>query len=169
MKANSLKAWRQAIRLFDSLLDISRAEADQGSGGGLVPLDLSALLAEIWELYEPLAEDKGLILDLDLAPGLQVLGDWTLIAQMVANLLDNAVKYCRPGDALRLHLTEGAARHLIVLEDTGPGLPEDLRDRVFDRFARAERDRGLPGHGLGLALVQAIAARHGAKLSLPRR
>jgi len=160
---------RQAIRLFDSLLDISRAEADQGSGGGLLPLDLSALLAEIWELYEPLAEDKGLILDCDLAPGLQVLGDRTLIAQMAANLLDNAVKYCRPGDQLRLHLTEGAARHLIVLSDTGPGLPEDLRDRVFDRFARAERDRGLPGHGLGLALVQAIAARHGAKLSLPRR
>lgn len=160
---------RQAIRLFDSLLDISRAEADQGSGGGLVPLDLSALMAEIWELYEPLAEDKGLILDLDLAPGLRVLGERTLIAQMLANLLDNAVKYCRPGDALSLQLTEGTARHLIVLADTGPGLPDDLRDKVFERFARADRDRGQPGHGLGLALVQAIAARHGAKVSLPQR
>ena len=158
---------RQSIRVFDSLLDISRAEADQGSGGGLVPVDLSDVAQEVWELYEPLAEDKGLLVAADVAPGLRVLGDRNLIAQMLSNLIDNAIKYCGPGDSLRLTLTEGADRHLMQVADTGPGLPEDLKSQAFDRFTRAERDRGTKGHGLGLALVRAIAARHGAKLEMP--
>lgn len=157
---------RAAIRVFDALLDISRAEADQGHGGGLLPLDLSAVLTEVWELYEPVAEDRGLVLRLQMEPGLMVLGERTLIAQMLANLLDNAVKYCGPGDQVTLTLTEGPDRHQMRLADTGPGLPPDLRDQVFDRFTRAERDKTTPGHGLGLALVRAIAARHGAKLAL---
>lgn len=158
---------RQTVRVFDALLDISRAEADQGHGGGLRPVDLSGLLVEMWELYEPVAEDEGLVPKLEVQPGLRILGDPTLISQLVANLLDNAVKYCRPGDALSLSLTEVGERHVMTVADTGPGLPDDLRGRVFDRFARADRDRALPGHGLGLALVRAIAARHGAKLTLP--
>ncbi|WP_435257469.1 ATP-binding protein [Thioclava sp. FR2] len=160
---------RQTVRVFDALLDISRAEADQGHGGGLRPVDLSELLVEIWELYEPVAEDKGLLPVLAVAPGLRVLGDRTLISQMVANLLDNAVKYCRSGDSVTLTLRADGDRHVMVVADTGPGLPEDLRETVFDRFARGQRDKGLPGHGLGLALVRAIAARHGAKLSLPKQ
>ena len=158
---------RAAIRVFDALLDISRAEADQGHGGGLLPLDLSQVLAEVWELYAPVAEDRGLGLTLQVPPGAMVLGDRTLVAQMLANLLDNAVKYCRPGDYVTLTLQPAPDRHLMRLEDTGPGLPPDLRPEVFERFTRASRDRETPGHGLGLALVRAIAARHGARLSLP--
>jgi signal transduction histidine kinase len=158
---------RQAIRMFDSLLDISRAEADQGTGGGLVPVDLSAVAQEVWELYEPLAEDKGLVTEATIAPGLQILGDRNLIAQVLSNLLDNAIKYCAPGDHLSLHLTPDTDRALMRVSDTGPGLPDDLKAEAFDRFTRAERDRGIKGHGLGLALVRAIAARHGARLTLP--
>ncbi|AWD22501.1 HAMP domain-containing sensor histidine kinase [Fuscovulum blasticum] len=159
---------RQAIRVFDSLLDISRAEADQGQGGGLVPVDLSTVAQEVWELYEPLAEDKGLQVALQVAAGVQVLGDRNLLAQMLANLLDNAIKYCSPGDRLELQLAAGDPALLRVI-DTGPGLPDGLKDAAFDRFTRAERDRarGIQGHGLGLALVRAIALRHGARLSLP--
>ena len=160
---------RGAIRMFDSLLDISRAEADQGQGGGLVPVDLSAVATEVWELYEALAEDKGLLCSAEVAPGLSVLGDRNLIAQGLANLLDNAIKYCAAGDTLALSLTTTGDRHLLRLADGGPGLPEELRDEAFDRFTRADRDRarGIKGHGLGLALVRAIAARHGARLTLP--
>jgi len=158
---------RQAIRMFDSLLDISRAEADQGTGGGLVPVDLSAVATEVWDLYEPLAEDKGLATEAQIAPGLSILGDRNLIAQVLSNLLDNAIKYCAPGDRLSLHLAPEADRILMRVADTGPGLPDDLKAEAFDRFTRAERDRGTPGHGLGLALVRAIAARHGARLTLP--
>lgn len=158
---------RAAIRVFDALLDISRAEADQGHGGGLLPLDLSSVLADMWELYTPVAEDRGLVLSINIQPGAMVLGDRTLIAQMLANLLDNAVKYCRPGDSVTLTLEQTADRHLMRLQDTGPGLPAELRAEAFERFTRAARDRDIPGHGLGLALVRAIAARHGAKLVLP--
>jgi signal transduction histidine kinase len=158
---------RQAIRMFDSLLDISRAEADQGSGGGLVPVDLSAVAHEVWELYEPLAEDKGLLPQARIAPGLRVLGDRNLIAQMLSNLLDNAIKYCAAGDQLMLDLSPQGDRHLMRVADTGPGLPEDMRGEAFEPFVRAERDRAIKGHGLGLALVRAIAARHGARLVLP--
>lgn len=158
---------RQAIRMFDSLLDISRAEADQGTGGGLVPVDLSTVATEVWDLYEPLAEDKGLATEAQIASGLSILGDRNLIAQVLSNLLDNAIKYCAPGDRLSLHLAPEANRILMRVADTGPGLPDDLKAEAFDRFTRAERDRGTPGHGLGLALVRAIAARHGARLTLP--
>jgi len=158
---------RQAIRVFDSLLDISRVEADQGSGGGLVPVDLSAVAAEVWELYEPLAEDKGLHAQAQIEPGLLVLGDRNLIAQMLSNLLDNATKYCAAGDGLTLTLARAGDSHMMRIADTGPGLPADLREAAFERFVRAERDRGITGHGLGLALVRAIAARHGARLTRP--
>ena len=165
---SELKAeMRQAIRMFDSLLDISRAEADQGTGGGLVPVDLSAVAAEVWELYEPLAEDKGLIAEAHVAPGLKVLGDRNLIAQVLSNLIDNAIKYCSAGDRVMLDLSEAGDRHLMRFADTGPGLPDDLKAEAFERFTRAERDRGIKGHGLGLALVRAIAARHGARMAMP--
>jgi len=158
---------RQAIRMFDSLLDISRAEADQGTGGGLVPVDLSAVALEVWELYEPLAEDKGLVTEAQVQPGLRVLGDRNLIAQMLSNLIDNAIKYCSAGDRLSLLLEDTGDRHLMRVADTGPGLPADIKGEAFERFVRAERDRGIKGHGLGLALVRAIAARHGARMTLP--
>ncbi|MDZ4085536.1 MAG: HAMP domain-containing sensor histidine kinase [Tabrizicola sp.] len=166
--AADLKAeMRQAIRMFDSLLDISRAEADQGSGGGLVPVDLSAVAAEVWDLYDPLAEDKGLRTQAHITPNLQILGDRNLIAQVLSNLLDNAIKYCASGDHLTLQITPDQDRILMRVADTGPGLPDTLKPEAFDRFTRAERDRATPGHGLGLALVRAIAARHGARLTLP--
>jgi signal transduction histidine kinase len=158
---------RQAIRMFDSLLDISRAEADQGTGGGLVPVDLSATAAEVWDLYDPLAEDKGLISQAAITPGLTILGDRNLIAQVLSNLLDNAIKYCAAGDRLTLAIAPEDDRILMRVADTGPGLPEALKPEAFDRFTRADRDRATPGHGLGLALVRAIAARHGARLTLP--
>lgn len=158
---------RQAIRMFDSLLDISRAEADAGTGGGLLPVDLSAVAAEVWDLFDPLAEDKGLLTEATITPNLQILGDRNLIAQVLSNLLDNAIKYCAAGDRLTLTLTPEDDRILMRVADTGPGLPDALKPEAFDRFTRADRDRATPGHGLGLALVRAIAARHGARLTLP--
>lgn len=156
---------RNAVRIFDALLDISRAEADTGAGG-LVPVDLSALTAEVAELYEAVIDEAGMVLVAEIAPGLRVLGDRTLIGQLLSNLLDNAVKYCRPGDRITVSLDGGEAVTLTI-RDTGPGLPADLRGEAFERFTRGAGHAGVTGHGLGLALVRAIALRHGAKLSLP--
>lgn len=158
---------RKATKVFDALLDISRAEADQGSGGGLVPVDLSTICAEMAELYEALADEKGLTLTQDIEAAQFILGDRTLIGQMLANLLDNAVKYCTRGDAIHLALAQKGDTVVLSIRDTGPGLPADIRAEAFERFTRAERDRAHPGHGLGLALVRAIATRHGARLSTP--
>jgi signal transduction histidine kinase len=166
----ALKAeMRQTVRMFDALLDISRAEADRGNGGGLVPVNLSAIAEEVWGLYEAVADEKGLLPTAAIAGGLQVLGDRSLIAQGLANLLDNAIKYCSAGDTLALTLETAGGRHILRVADSGPGLPPEMRDEAFERFVRADRDRarGIRGHGLGLALVRAIAARHGAKLVLP--
>ncbi|MCR8724198.1 sensor histidine kinase [Frigidibacter sp. ROC022] len=157
---------RGTIRIFDSLLDISSAEAQSGSAAGVVPVDLSQCAAEVFELYEPLGEDKGLNMSIHIDPGLWVLGDRNLIAQLLSNLLDNAIKFTPEGESVTLSLTEGPDRHLLSVTDTGPGLPAEIRDEAFERFVRAERDRTTKGHGLGLALVQAIATRHGARLRL---
>ncbi|MGL6209958.1 MAG: ATP-binding protein [Paracoccaceae bacterium] len=157
---------RAAVRVFDALLDISRAEADAGAGG-LVPVDLSAVATEVWELYEPLAEDKGLRCEAAIATRAIVLGDRTLIAQMMSNLLENAIKYCKKGDTIQLSLHNLGSEYNLSLADTGPGLPPEMARDAFEPFVRAVRDREKPGHGLGLTLVKAIAARHGACLRVP--
>lgn len=156
-----------AIRIFDSLLDISSAEAASGQRPGLVPVNLSDLTAEVFDLYEPLAEDNALTFHANIQPDCMILGERNLAAQLMTNLIDNAIKYCNPGDSITLTLTHQDACHHFVLADTGPGVPDDIRDQAFEIFTRAERDADKAGHGLGLALVQAIATRHGAKLSLP--
>lgn len=159
------------IRIFDALLDISGALAAQGQKPGLVPVDLSALAGEVYDLYDAVAEDKGIQCAIEVArPGIMILGDRSLLAQLVSNLLENAIKFCHPGDTITLSLNDGlGGRHVLEVSDTGPGVPEEIRDDLFQTFVRAERDRDKAGHGLGLALVQAIAARHGAKVDLPRK
>ena len=162
-----MKEIRDTVRIFDSLLEIARAQGQVGARPGLVPLDLSDLLAEICELYEPLAEDRGVAFTTAIAPGVSVLGDRNLVALLVSNLLENALKFTPRGESVTVTLTAGTERHDLGVADTGPGLPPGFQDHAFDRFARAARDADLPGHGLGLALVQAIALRHGARISLP--
>ncbi len=164
---------RATIRLFDALLDISRAEAATGSGGGLVPVDLASLAEAMAELYAPLAEEADMALQADITPAQWVLGDRVLIGQMLANLLENAVKYCRTGDRITLRVAQTEDGGVLVcVTDTGPGLPPEMRDRPPERFSRGTQDAEAPdeatppGHGLGLALVQAITARHGARLWL---
>ncbi|WP_010142108.1 sensor histidine kinase [Oceanicola sp. S124] len=154
-------------RTFNALLDISSAEAAGGARPGLLPVDLAGLAGELCELYQPLAEDRGMVLVGDLPGPAMVLGERNLIAQVLTNLLDNAMKFCGPGDRITLSLSPEGDRHLMVVEDTGPGLPPEIRAEVTRLFVRAPRDRAVPGHGLGLALVQAIATRHGARLALP--
>jgi signal transduction histidine kinase len=159
---------RATIRLFDALLDIAAAEADTGSCPGLQPVDLTETCRSVFDLYAPLGEENGQHMEFGAADGnMTVLGDRNLIAQLVANLLDNALKFTTPGDTITVELAETPKGHRLIVCDTGAGVPDEMRARLFDRFVRTEGARGLPGHGLGLALVRAIATRHGAKLGLP--
>ncbi len=158
---------RTTVRIFESLLEIARAEADAGTRSDPQPLDLSQLLAEICELYEPLAETRALTFGTAITDGVRILGDRNLIAQLISNLLENALKFTPPGESVTVTLTPGDPRHILRIADTGPGLPPGFEAKVFDRFARAAPQGDTPGHGLGLALVKAVALRHGAKLTLP--
>ena len=156
----------KTIRVFDSLLDISVAEAQQGQPQGMERVDFSALAQQIFELYEPLSEEKQLAYEAQIAPGLEVLGDHSLLAQLLSNLLDNAIKFTRNGDAITVRLIGRGSSVVLQVSDTGPGLPADIGASALEKFVRSERDRATEGHGLGLALVQAIATRHGAKLQI---
>lgn len=156
------------IGVFDSLLEISRTEAAAGASPGLQLVDLSALAREMGELYRPAAEERRLAFEERIADGIEVLGDRGLLARLLANLLDNAVKFTPAGGTVTLALETIEGRHRLRVADDGPGLPPEMAGGGFERFLRGARDRDVPGNGLGLALCQAIATRHGARLGPDR-
>lgn len=163
--AAAMEEMRQTIRIFDSLLQIAKTEAEQGAGLALAALSLSQLCEDMAELYGPLAEDHQMTLIAEIAPDLDILGDRNLVAQLIANLLDNAIKFCPAGTTITVTLRSEDTRHCLQIVDDGPGLPDGFSAKLFERFTRAQPD--VSGYGLGMALVRAIAVRHGAKVTLP--
>jgi signal transduction histidine kinase len=153
------------IGTFDALLAIARAEAGS-ERAAFERVDLTALASDVVELYRPAAEDRGLRFSAQAAPGLHVRGNRQLLAQALANLLDNAIKYTPSGGAVRLTLASGKAGPTLTISDTGPGIPAADRERVLERFVRLDATRATPGNGLGLSLVAAVARLHGATLTL---
>lgn len=172
-RGDAVQALRQALddadgvlRTFGAVLAIARLEA-AASAPDQTQFDPAALAADVAELYEPLCEDKGLEFDAELAAGLTVRGNREFIAQALANLLDNAVKYTPAGGAVMLRVRRRSSGEVeISVTDTGPGVPEDKRERVVERFVRLENSRNEPGAGLGLSLVAAVARAHGGRLEL---
>jgi signal transduction histidine kinase len=157
------------MRIFDALLTIARAES--GSGPKMETLDISRVAEDVAELYEAAAEERGLVFAAAIEPGLLVRGNRELIAQSLANLLDNGLKYGTPtvsgvAPELRLALRRQGQLVRLSVEDRGPGVPAADRDRVLGRFVRLEASRTLPGSGLGLSLAAAIAHLHGGVLRL---
>ncbi len=143
---------------FNALLSIAEAEAGSRRDAWAV-VDLAEIVRTVGELYEPVAEEKDLRLTVETDRELPVRGDRHLLSQALANLLDNALKYTPAGSvALRAHAAGGQAR--VEVADTGPGIPEDQREAVFNRFVRLEGSRSTPGNGLGLSLVRAVARLH---------
>jgi signal transduction histidine kinase len=127
-------------------------------------LDLAQTARAAAELYEPVAEEKGCALTLDVEPGIMIRGDRHLLSQAVANLLDNALKY--GGGEVRLSAHQADGRAALEVSDSGPGIPEGEREAVFDRFVRLEPSRSTPGNGLGLSLVRAVARLHNGTVAL---
>ncbi len=151
------------LATFNALLNI--AEAESGARRNQAePLDLAQTARAAAELYEPVAEEKGCALRLDVEPGVMIRGDRHLLSQAVANLLDNALKY--GGGEVRLSAHQQDGRAALEVSDTGPGIPEAERETVFDRFVRLEPSRSTPGNGLGLSLVRAVAQLHNGTVAL---
>jgi signal transduction histidine kinase len=153
---------------FNALLSIARAEAGQARSG-LVPVDAAELIADVADLYEPLAEEEGGTLTASAGPGLTVLGDRQLLAQALTNLLDNALKYgARDGETPDITVT-GALEDdkvVITVADHGAGIPPEDRGRVTERFVRLDQSRTKPGNGLGLSLVSGVMKLHKGALVL---
>jgi signal transduction histidine kinase len=163
------------IKTFNALLSIARIEAGAAGGENRETLDVSALLRDVAELYEPVAEERGLVLKADMHAPIFIRGDRQLLGQAIANLIDNAIKYGTteaaergPGAKPEVEVSAEAKASMaeIVVTDRGPGVPVSDRERVLDRFVRLEASRSEPGSGLGLSLVAAVARLHGGSLRL---
>ncbi|AXB79180.1 ATP-binding protein [Novosphingobium sp. P6W] len=155
----------ELLEIFTALLRIAEVEgfADRLP---LHSLDLSALVEQMAESYRPDIEDSGRHLDTRIEPGLAVVGDRRLLSQAAANLLDNCLRHTPEGTAIMLRAKASPRGIVLSIHDDGPGIPQEDRTRIFQRFARSERARSTPGHGLGLALVQAIVSAHGGHVLL---
>ena len=155
---------RRLVGTLESLLDIAASKAHQGDRHGLKPLNLSAMVERICELYQDSAEESGHAFTWRITPGIKLEGEESQLGRLVTNLLDNAFKYVPEGGRVTLTLDPGP---VLMVEDDGPGVPEAERERIFERFYRSEGQRGnLSGSGLGLALARAIAERHRLTLVL---
>jgi signal transduction histidine kinase len=152
------------LATFNALLRIAELE----SGAHLdetAPIDLSEVARAAAGLYEPVAEEKGFGLSVVAEPGVRMSGDWHLLSQALANLLDNALKYAG-GGLIELRVFHENGQVILEVADQGPGIPEADRQSVLDRFVRLEPSRTTPGNGLGLSLVRAIARRHDGSVTL---
>ncbi|HEX5184290.1 MAG TPA: HAMP domain-containing sensor histidine kinase [Allosphingosinicella sp.] len=160
----ALGAVRQEARgiadLLDSLLDIASSEARRGDRAGFERVDLSEIAANIADLYAESAAELGIDFHTDIAPDVTLAGDRMQLSRALSNLLDNALNYAGKGAAVTLIVEPGPR---IIVRDTGPGIPEGMRERIFERFARGPESG--KGHGLGLALVRAIVRRHGLEVT----
>lgn len=158
------------IRIFNALLLIARAEA-LSSSEGFADLDGAALAADMAELYEPSAEERGMRIKVEAQGAQKFRGNRELVGQALANLIDNALKHgapALPGESgeVTVAVTGDARAVRISVGDRGPGIPAADRQRVQDRFVRLETSRSRPGSGLGLSLAAAVARMHGGALGV---
>ncbi len=164
--AQALEDADGVLRTFVAVLAIARLQA-AGKAPDQTAFDTQQLAADIAELYEPLCEERDLEFKAELSPALQARGNREFIAQALANILDNAVKYTPPGGAVMLRTRRRSSGEVeFSVTDTGPGVPDEHRERVVQRFVRLENSRNQPGSGLGLSLVAAVAEAHGGRLEL---
>jgi signal transduction histidine kinase len=147
------------LETFGALLRIAQIESGMPARR-FAKVDLSELLRTVIEVYQPMAEEKEQPFTADIAADLTVWGDRELLTQMVANVIENAMKHSPRGAFISLVTSESRSTIAVTVNDSGPGIPSEQRAHVFQRFYRLERSRSTPGNGLGLSLVEAIATLH---------
>ncbi|HUO92611.1 MAG TPA: ATP-binding protein [Rhizomicrobium sp.] len=153
------------LSLFAALLRIAQIEAG-ARRAGIEDVDLNALLTRAADLYRPALDDGAHPFEVVPAATGIVRGDPQLLLQLIANLLDNAVRHTPPGTRISLSTAMQDGRPALVVADRGPGIAEDDREKVFRRFYRCEPSRTTPGSGLGLTLARAIVELHEAEIEL---
>ena len=160
------------IRTFDALLMIARAESGQARDN-MTEFDASEIARDVGDLYEPVADEKGIALKIDAPAAAPVRGNRELVSQALANLIDNAIKYAGPSGKVNgvpaeivVKAGNDGERITLSVADRGPGIPDADRGRVVERFVRLEQSRSESGSGLGLSLASAVARLHGGELKL---
>lgn len=153
------------LHIFSALLKISQAEArmQRGSRG---TFDLSGLCEKIGRLYQDQAETRGLEMKLSIGKEIIIKGEKELIGQSISNLLENAIKYTPHGGHILFKLEADQHHIQFEISDDGPGIPNESKDHVLERFVRLDQTRSTPGNGLGLSLVKAVTTLHSATLEL---
>ena len=155
------------LKTFNTVLAIARLQAAAGHTPDPKVFDAADLAADMAELYEPASEDKGLEFSAEIERGLMVEGNQPFLAQALANIIDNAIKYTPTGGAVMLRARRRSSGEIeYSVTDTGPGVPEADRERVIERFVRLDNSRTEAGSGLGLALVGAVMEAHGGRILL---
>jgi signal transduction histidine kinase len=157
------------IRTFDALLMIARAESGQARDN-MIMFDAGDVVRGVCELYEPLAEEKGLAIKIDAPEPAMIKGNRELLSQAIANLVDNALKYATPAPDTPAEIVLAARQEgeqvLLTVADRGPGIAPAERARAIERFVRLPQNMSEPGSGLGLSLAAAVAVLHGGELKL---
>jgi heavy metal sensor kinase len=154
------------VGMINTLLEIAETEA------GVAPIskvsvDINELARNAYELFLPVAEDRGVHLDLEAAAEpLVINGDVSRLQRMVANLLDNAIKYTPAGGRVSVSVKEGQEQVIVAISDSGIGIDEKSLPRIFERFYRGDESRSTPGNGLGLSLVGALVHAHGGEIQV---
>ncbi len=154
-------------RIFDTILRISRIQTTP-KDGEFHEFELAPLLRDLAETFTPMAEESAQTLALCVpgGPAAAVKGDERMVRQMIANLIQNAIGHGSPGNDITVEIQAANGRCILEIRDHGPGVPHDEHAKVFDAFYRLDSSRSNDGSGLGLALVKAIAERHGIAIDL---
>jgi signal transduction histidine kinase len=155
----------QVLATFNALLRIARVESG-AYRSAFTTVDLAPIVRDVCELYQAAAEERQVSLTAEAEASVEVYGDRELLAQVLTNLVDNAVKYTPEGGTVRIELARSADTARLRVADSGPGIAPEDRDRVLQRFSRLDRARSQPGNGLGLALVNAVTLQHHGRLTL---
>ena len=151
-------------KLIGSLLELARLDAGQEQMKRL-RFDFSKTVADCVELVQPLADERGVKIFTELSP-LEITGDSERLAQVVTNLLTNAIQYNKPDGEVRVKLASQGGLAVLTVSDTGPGIPAEDLPRVFERFYRGDKSRTGGNAGLGLAISKAIVEAHGGTIEV---
>jgi signal transduction histidine kinase len=153
------------IATFNALLSIAQIEGG-ARREAFQNVSLSDVLLNVFEIYEPVAEDAGLGFKADIQKDVSVKGDRDLLTQLFVNLVENAIRFVPRGGKIQLMLHASPNGIQALVSDNGPGIAAEEREKVFRRLYRSEQSRTSAGNGLGLSLVDAIAGLHHAKVTL---
>ena len=165
MAANTIEECDRLLEMINTMLDISEAEAGAGKLS-ISKVDISKIVQNACELFQPIAENKGIIISCKAPEIFNVHGDKQRLQRLVANLLDNALKYTQSEGNVKV-LVDGDKENVsISISDNGIGISGDDLEHIFKRFYRCDRSRSKSGIGLGLSLAQAIAQAHGGKITV---